>query len=216
MGRKSNRAKEKKQRRLEERAAMDAVCAKVVAANKLEDPLSAFPVFKKYDRNGLNLEIECKRVTALSPITVEWAYELTRANVQTLYEQSEWGWKEREKREEMKDERAWYLLARDAESAPVAFSHFRFDVECGDEVLYCYELQLESKVRRKGLGKFLVQILQLIANSQTTLEITWKGSATTFLRHSDWLFWSAPKCEWCVGKTHKVKLKMSPRHVNLE
>lgn len=52
------------------------------------------------------------------------------------YEQSEWGWKEREKREEMTDERAWYLLARDAESAPVAFSHFRFDVECGDEVLY--------------------------------------------------------------------------------
>ncbi|XP_062849283.1 N-alpha-acetyltransferase 40 isoform X1 [Trichomycterus rosablanca] len=165
MGRKSSRAKEKKQRRLEERAAMDAVCAKVVAANKLDDPLAAFPVFKKYDRNGLNLEIECKRVTALSSITVEWAYELTRANMQTLYEQSEWGWKEREKREEMKDERAWYLLARDADSAPVAFSHFRFDVECGDEVLYCYELQLESKARRKGLGKFLVQILQLIANS---------------------------------------------------
>ncbi|RXN21671.1 N-alpha-acetyltransferase 40 isoform X1 [Labeo rohita] len=144
---------------------MDAVCAKVEAANKLEDPLSAMPVFKKYDRNGLNLGIECKRVTALSPDTVEWAYELTRANMQTLYEQSEWGWKEREKREEMKDERAWYLLARDADSTPLAFSHFRFDVECGDEVLYCYEVQLESKVRRKGLGKFLIQILQLIANS---------------------------------------------------
>lgn len=52
------------------------------------------------------------------------------------YEQSEWGWKEREKREEMNDERAWYLLARDNDSAPVAFSHFRFDVECGEEVLY--------------------------------------------------------------------------------
>lgn len=52
------------------------------------------------------------------------------------YEQSEWGWKEREKREEMKDERAWYLLACDADNAPVAFSHFRFDVECGDEVVY--------------------------------------------------------------------------------
>lgn len=33
--RKSNRAKEKKARRLEERAAMDAVCAKVDAANKV-------------------------------------------------------------------------------------------------------------------------------------------------------------------------------------
>lgn len=27
-----------------------------------------------------------------------------------------------------------------------------------------YEVQLESKVRRKGLGKFLIQILQLMAN----------------------------------------------------
>lgn len=84
MGRKSNRAKEKKARRLEERAAMDAVCAKVDAANKLEDPLAAFPAFKKYDRNGLNLQIECKRVTALNPLSVEWAFELTRANMQTL------------------------------------------------------------------------------------------------------------------------------------
>ncbi|TNN85242.1 N-alpha-acetyltransferase 40 [Liparis tanakae] len=157
MGRKSNRAKEKKARRQEERAAMDAVCAKVEAANKLDDPLAAFPAFKKYDRNGLNLQIECKRVNTLNPLSVEWAFELTRANMQTLYEQSEWGWKEREKRDEMNDERAWYLLARDGDSAPVAFSHFRFDVECGEE--------LESRVRRKGLGKFLIQILQLIANS---------------------------------------------------
>ncbi|KAG9351673.1 hypothetical protein JZ751_022924 [Albula glossodonta] len=155
--RKSTRAKEKKQRRLEERAAMDAVFAKVEAANKLEDPLAAFPVFKKYDRNGLNLHIECKRVSSLASSTVEWAFELTRANMQNLYEQSEWGWKEREKKEEMKDERAWYLLASDADSVPIAFSHFRFDVD--------YDVQLESRVRRKGLGKFLIQILQLIANS---------------------------------------------------
>ncbi|XP_074932736.1 N-alpha-acetyltransferase 40 isoform X1 [Phalacrocorax aristotelis] len=165
MGRKSSKAKEKKQKRLEERAAMDAVCAKVEAANKLEDPLEAFPVFKKYDRNGLNVAIECKRVSGLEPATLEWAFELTKTNMQTLYEQSEWGWKEREKREELRDDRAWYLIARDPGAGPVAFSHFRFDVECGDEVLYCYEVQLESRVRRRGLGKFLLQILQLVANS---------------------------------------------------
>ncbi|XP_032497546.1 N-alpha-acetyltransferase 40 isoform X2 [Phocoena sinus] len=135
MGRKSSKAKEKKQKRLEERAAMDAVCAKVDAANRLGDPLEAFPVFKKYDRNGLNVSIECKRVSGLEPATVDWAFDLTKTNMQTMYEQSEWGWKDREKREEMTDDRA------------------------------CYEVQLESKVRRKGLGKFLVQILQLVANS---------------------------------------------------
>nr|XP_015290037.2 N-alpha-acetyltransferase 40 isoform X2 [Macaca fascicularis] len=165
MGRKSSKAKEKKQKRLEERAAMDAVCAKVDAANRLGDPLEAFPVFKKYDRNGLNVSIECKRVSGLEPATVDWAFDLTKTNMQTMYEQSEWGWKDREKREEMTDDRAWYLIAWENSSVPVAFSHFRFDVECGDEVLYCYEVQLESKVRRKGLGKFLIQILQLMANS---------------------------------------------------
>ncbi|XP_072736816.1 N-alpha-acetyltransferase 40 isoform X3 [Ciconia boyciana] len=164
MGRKSSKAKEKKQKRLEERAAMDAVCAKVEAANKLEDPLEAFPVFKKYDRNGLNVAIECRRVSGLEPATLEWAFQLTKANMQPLYEQSEWGWKEREKREELRDDRAWYLIAREPGAGPVAFSHFRFDVECGDEVLYCYEVQLESRVRRRGLGKFLLQILQLVAN----------------------------------------------------
>ncbi|XP_020346817.1 N-alpha-acetyltransferase 40 isoform X2 [Oncorhynchus kisutch] len=77
----------------------------------LDDPLAAFPIFKKYDRNGLNLQIACKRVSTLNPISVEWAYELTTTNMQKLY-----------------------------------------------------EVQLESRVRRKGLGKFLIQILQLIAN----------------------------------------------------
>uniref|UniRef100_A0A8D1EVR8 N-alpha-acetyltransferase 40 n=1 Tax=Sus scrofa TaxID=9823 RepID=A0A8D1EVR8_PIG len=113
----------------------------------------------------LNVSIECKRVSGLAPATVDWAFDLTKTNMQAMYEQSEWGWKDREKREEMTDDRAWYLIAWENSSVPVAFSHFRFDVECGDEVLYCYEVQLESKVRRKGLGKFLIQILQLMANS---------------------------------------------------
>uniref|UniRef100_A0A8B9X4B2 N-alpha-acetyltransferase 40, NatD catalytic subunit n=1 Tax=Bos mutus grunniens TaxID=30521 RepID=A0A8B9X4B2_BOSMU len=56
VGRKSSKAKEKKQKRLEERAAMDAVCAKVDAANRLGDPLEAFPVFKKSDRNGTQMK----------------------------------------------------------------------------------------------------------------------------------------------------------------
>uniref|UniRef100_A0A8B9EKK1 N-alpha-acetyltransferase 40, NatD catalytic subunit n=1 Tax=Anser cygnoides TaxID=8845 RepID=A0A8B9EKK1_ANSCY len=152
MGRKSSKAKEKKQKRLEERAAMDAVCAKVEAANKLEDPLEAFPVFKKYDRNGLDVAIECRRGAGLEPATLEWAFELTKSNMQTLYEQSEWGWKEREKREELADDRAWYLIARDAAAGPVAFSHFRFDVECGDEVLYWW-VEKSGAERAQNGGK---------------------------------------------------------------
>lgn len=54
------------------------------------------------------------------------------------YEENHWGWNDKQKREEMTDEKAWYLIARDAndESHPVALVHFRFDLEGEEEVLY--------------------------------------------------------------------------------
>jgi hypothetical protein len=48
------------------------------------------------------------------------------------------GWKDREKREEMSEERALYLIVRNKDGEPVAFVHFRFDMEYDEEVLYWY------------------------------------------------------------------------------
>ncbi|NXN14726.1 NAA40 acetyltransferase, partial [Indicator maculatus] len=124
--RKSSKAKEKKQKRLEERAAMDAVCAKVEAANKVSSSIWAFFFFPPP---------HITEVLGFSPPQL-LVGALTPGCLSPRYEQSEWGWKEREKRQELRDDRAWYLLAREPGTGPVAFSHFRFDVECGDEVLY--------------------------------------------------------------------------------
>jgi len=44
------------------------------------------------------------------------------------YEESEWGWDEKDKLREMIDDAAWYLVATSDDNKPVAFSHFRFDV----------------------------------------------------------------------------------------
>merc|ERR1712141_444183 len=67
------------------------------------------------------------------------------------YVKSEWGWNQANKKAELLEEAAWYLLAREADtSKPVAFSHFRFDMDHDDDVLYCYEIQLEESVRRKA------------------------------------------------------------------
>lgn len=46
----------------------------------------------------------------------------------------------------------------------VAFVQYRFVIEEDVPVLYVFELQLESSVQRKGLGKFLMQLLELIAH----------------------------------------------------
>ena len=52
------------------------------------------------------------------------------------YLKSAWGWNDREKREELFDDSAWYLLARGEGDALVAFSHFRFDLDSDLPVLY--------------------------------------------------------------------------------
>uniref|UniRef100_A0A2K6T6G8 N-alpha-acetyltransferase 40, NatD catalytic subunit n=1 Tax=Saimiri boliviensis boliviensis TaxID=39432 RepID=A0A2K6T6G8_SAIBB len=62
--RKSSKAKEKKQKRLEERAAMDAVCAKVDAANRTQMKKVMLTVFKhnhgayQFFREALQFEID--------------------------------------------------------------------------------------------------------------------------------------------------------------
>jgi ribosomal protein S18 acetylase RimI-like enzyme len=167
MGRKSTTGKEKRQQRKEEIARISASQAVVNKANNQEDPMAPFPVFRKFEKNGLTVILECKLCGSLDLATVDWIFNLEKRNMKALYEQCEWGWNDKIKKEEMTDDRAWYLIARtpEPESKPVAFSHFRFDMDYGDEVLYCYELQLEEQVRRKGLGKFMLQILELIGFS---------------------------------------------------
>lgn len=52
------------------------------------------------------------------------------------YEQCSWGWKDSTKLEELMDEAAWYLIASSPDGTNLGFSHFRFDLDYGDEVLY--------------------------------------------------------------------------------
>ena len=53
------------------------------------------------------------------------------------YEKCVWGWSDRVKRNEINDSRAIFLLASTTEDRqPVAFSHFRFDMEEDEAVLY--------------------------------------------------------------------------------
>ena len=95
-------------------------------ANALENPLVALPSFQVYNRNDVNLLIEAKRVTELESETKDWIVDLMERNMKDMYVKSEWGWNQANKKAELLEEAAWYLLAREADtSKPVAFSHFR-------------------------------------------------------------------------------------------
>ncbi|XP_015519596.1 N-alpha-acetyltransferase 40 [Neodiprion lecontei] len=135
----------------------------VEKANALIDPLATLECFHKYkSKDGVLIEVTCQRVTDLSKQTVSWILDLMERNMKQMYEQSAWGWDLVAKQTELLEPAAWYLVAS-AEDIPIGFSHFRFDIDYGVEVLYCYEIQLEPSSRRRGLGRFMMQALESMA-----------------------------------------------------
>ncbi|KAI5754593.1 hypothetical protein M8J77_009820 [Diaphorina citri] len=184
MGKKANSGKEKRQAMKAERLAVAAAQKIVSEAHKVDNPLEPFTVFKTFKKNGLDLVIEYKKSTDLDAETKKWVWELEEKNMKHSYEVCDIGWDPQGKHSEMFDDRACYLVAKNGSSStPVAFSHFRFDVDFGEPVLYCYELQLEKQVQRKGLGKFMMQVLELMAFKNNMSKVV----LTTFKHNPDGL-----------------------------
>ncbi|CAB4069915.1 NAA40 [Lepeophtheirus salmonis] len=87
--------------------------------------------------------------------------DLMKRNMKSQYESTSWGWNTKSKEKEMFEQSAWYLIVRESVSnLPVAFSHFRFDIDFHYEVLYVYEIQVEEDYRGKSIGKFIMETLE--------------------------------------------------------
>nr|CAG4641399.1 EOG090X0MNC [Eulimnadia texana] len=176
-----SKGKAKRLERKQEQQKIAALQKLIRDANEQENPLASFPVFQKFSKGDLTVNITCSRVTNLSKELIDWSFDLLKKNMQVLYEQSSWGWSDTKKKREMTEDSAWYLIATTPEGKPVAFSHFRFDMDFDDAVLYCYELHLEEECRRKGLGKFMLQILELMAFKAELRKVI----LTVFLHNKD-------------------------------
>lgn len=173
MGKKPNpKAKERKaERKAMEMKNSPGVFA-VKKANAQPDPLEPLPSFKKFERSGLDLVLEAKRASSLDTSTKDWIFDLTERNMKEMYSKSEMGWNAEAKKKELMEEAAWLLIVRERETeVPVAFSHFRFTLDNEDPVLYCYDLQLEECASRKGLGKFMMKVLELVMIKNDLLKI---------------------------------------------
>ncbi|KAF3792410.1 N-alpha-acetyltransferase 40 [Nymphaea thermarum] len=177
--------KEKKSKRkevLEKRKAIDGV---IKAASAEADHLAFFQPFQKFDRNGLTLFLESGIGDQLSSPMKKYIQCLLKLNMEGPYG-PEWPAEEKIKRREMVAPEARYIFIRRARGtvaketlnndsdecqihwmadgdSVVGFVQYRFIVEEDIPVTYVYELQLEPCVQGKGLGKFLMQLIELIA-----------------------------------------------------
>ncbi|KAH1082768.1 hypothetical protein J1N35_022529 [Gossypium stocksii] len=167
----SSRASEKKKLKrkeiLEKKKAADQL---LKAASAQIDHLTSFPSFCYFNKNGLCLRLEPGRGDKLSNCTKQHIQKLLKANMMGPYG-SEWAVEEKVKRREMVAPEARYIfiywnaneMMDNAFTPLLGFLHFRFTLEEEIPVLYLYELQLDSSVQGKGLGKFLMQLVELIA-----------------------------------------------------
>jgi ribosomal protein S18 acetylase RimI-like enzyme len=81
-----------------------------------------------------------------------------------------WGWSSAEIRRELNHNEARFLLLRERqaeadEGPPVAFAHIRFEDEEGVPSLYIYELQLEPRMHRRGIGTALMCIAECVGEA---------------------------------------------------
>ncbi|KAF7970599.1 hypothetical protein HWV62_23615 [Athelia sp. TMB] len=95
-------------------------------------------------------------------------WDIFKDNMHGLYIKSAFGWDPAAKQEELFDPLSRFILCRkstDSELGPlVAYAMFRFDREEGEDVAYCYELQVADGSRKCGLGNALMQKLGSIGS----------------------------------------------------
>ncbi|KAK3224578.1 hypothetical protein Dsin_004440 [Dipteronia sinensis] len=162
--------KVKRKEILEKKKTIDEL---IKAASSQLDHLHSFTPFRHYQRNGLSVHLESGCGDNLSSPVKQYIQNLLMVNMEAPYG-CEWPTEEKSKRREMVAPEARYLFVREVPIADgngsvedkgpmVGFVHFRFTLEEEVPVVYVYELQLEPRVQGKGLGKFLMQLIELIA-----------------------------------------------------
>ena len=111
---------------------------------------------------------------------LRWAVDLAERTVGAMHADC-WGWDERSMLKELQSPAALLLVVSatpsqgkrcssppsrsspSSSSEDVAYCHFRFDTECGDAVLYLYEMHVEPQWQGFGLGRAMMNALLALA-----------------------------------------------------
>ncbi|CAG8471145.1 1299_t:CDS:2 [Paraglomus occultum] len=91
----------------------------------------------------------------------------------------------KEKRKEMRERHTRYIIAFNDNDIPIGFLLFQFlwldddeDDDAEIEVIYCLEIQMIDEVRGKGLGTFLMNVLEDLGRywgMKKSVLTAWKG-----------------------------------------
>lgn len=145
------------------------------------DPATALAPFlaRPFSKNGIDAVAAPSTVKQLSADDKKWIWKLLEGNMRPVFGEEVWKAREgKDKKNEMVDDDARYIIVRSAPAAdpenadpngpaapgePLGFVHYRFVIEEDVAVMYVYELQLDAKATRKGLGRYLMMLCEALA-----------------------------------------------------
>ena len=109
----------------------------------------------------------------LDRATLKAVCDLSKRHMESIYDSSGYGWDDDDKKSELRNAATRHLIARSADGQVAGFAAFRFTLQGemyeqmkGEPALLVYDLQVEDAHQRKGLGRHLVRMLEMIALKQ--------------------------------------------------
>ncbi|MCJ1357876.1 MAG: hypothetical protein MMC33_007872 [Icmadophila ericetorum] len=116
-----------------------------------------------YVHGSTKYRIALESSKTINPADLNDCFRLIESTSASQYTQSSLGWKPKHKAKEMVLPDMRYLLVRRAGSDLTdGFLSFMLTYEDGHEVIYCYELHLDSSSRGCGLGTHLMGIMESV------------------------------------------------------
>ena len=144
------------------------------------------PALLAYSKNSLDVAIKFYTGSTLTKELRQFMFRLAKKNTKAISDSSGYGWDDDEYKEALKAPEERFLVAFAAETegaaaTPVGFIDFQFALQGvlvdemeGETCLLVQDLQLQQAVHRRGLGRHLLSLAQLIARKQGMATIATK------------------------------------------
>ncbi|KAK9471518.1 uncharacterized protein V1510DRAFT_420142 [Dipodascopsis tothii] len=113
-----------------------------------------------------NLRLDVYSESSIPRDVFQQCFNLIESNLKHLYRQSALGWSSVDKQEEMREQGLIYVTLSQHEhhaTRVLGFVSFMHTEENGEDVVYCYEIQLASRIQGLGVGKSLMQVVESYA-----------------------------------------------------
>ncbi|KAI4160246.1 MAG: hypothetical protein L6R39_000241 [Caloplaca ligustica] len=102
--------------------------------------------------------------STISTKDFDQCFDLVASTSANAYAASSIGWSTVKKRKEMKLPDLRYLLVHQ-DACVEGFLSFMLTYEDGHETVYCYELHIDARLQKQGIGKHLMSLMEHIGSS---------------------------------------------------